>query len=171
VPTSSAEIYDPAINSWTPAMPMIHARYGHAMAQLLDGRIFVARGIGNNSTFLASAEAYDWAQNARTPIAPMTLSRYGFPLQRLRDGSLVAVGGFSSDGVGSTNTSERYDPVSGTWSLLGQLNGIGGDRIAATVMPDGRLLATGGTDGQGSLAGAERLEVDPVFIDGFESLQ
>lgn len=170
-PTSSAEIFDPATGTWTPVMPMNQARYGHAMAQLEAGRLLVTGGIGVNTEFLASAEAFDWVQGTWSPVAPMLQSRYGFPLQRLLDGTLVAIGGFSG-GIGATVTSERFDPATGSWSLVGSLNAIRGDRIAATLMSDGRVLATGGSDGTGgALSGAERFEVDQVFLDGFEAVQ
>ena len=47
---SSAEIYNPASNSWTEAAGLAQPRYGHSLAMLADGQVIV----------LGGARAYDY---------------------------------------------------------------------------------------------------------------
>src|SRR5215208_4016007 len=56
-PTASAEIYDPATNSWSAADSLDTARYDHTATALADGRVLVAGGVGS-SGLSASAEIY-----------------------------------------------------------------------------------------------------------------
>jgi hypothetical protein len=53
----TAEIYDPASGTWSPAGPMATAREFHTATLLPDGRVLVAGGV-NDSGFLASAEIF-----------------------------------------------------------------------------------------------------------------
>ncbi|MGH3019226.1 MAG: hypothetical protein ACRDNR_03580 [Gaiellaceae bacterium] len=54
----SAEIYDPAANTWTPTTNMVVARrYRPLQTLLLDGRVLVAGGLGANGD-LASADLF-----------------------------------------------------------------------------------------------------------------
>ncbi len=70
--TASAEIYDPASNSWTPAsgagsVPSLStARNSHTATLLTDGRVLVTGG-HTGSVVTASAEIYDPTSNSWTP--------------------------------------------------------------------------------------------------------
>jgi hypothetical protein len=168
LPTRSAEIYDPEANAWSQVPLMGQARYGHSAVQLGDGRVVIAGGVDEKSQILATVEAYDWQANEWRQLTPMLVGRFAFPLVRLGDGDVLALGGFTSEG--RTRTSERFDPVSEDWNFSGELNGISGDRIAATLLPDGRVFAAGGSNAMGDVgAGTERFEETRVFGDGFES--
>ncbi|WP_458421739.1 kelch repeat-containing protein, partial [Pseudomonas aeruginosa] len=41
-PISSAEIYDPSANAWSPTGAMTAARYGHSATLLADGTVLLA---------------------------------------------------------------------------------------------------------------------------------
>ena len=56
--TPSAELYDPATNSWTPAAPLNEARFSHTATVLPSGHVLVAGGRGVASV-TASVEVYD----------------------------------------------------------------------------------------------------------------
>src|SRR6185295_12933619 len=65
----------------------------------------------------------------------------------LADGRVLVTGG-STDGLfgGGPNTAELYDPARDVWSPAGTMNSPR-DLSTATLLPDGRVLVTGGING------------------------
>ena len=45
-PSASAELYDPATGTWTPAAPMLAGRFEHTATRLRSGAVLVAGGVG-----------------------------------------------------------------------------------------------------------------------------
>jgi hypothetical protein len=61
----SAELYDPATDSWSPAGTLTTARFSHTATLLSNGRVLVAGGRGNTGR-VKSAELYDGLTTAST---------------------------------------------------------------------------------------------------------
>ena len=59
---ASAEIYNPATNSWSPAASMASPRHTHASALLPSGKVLVAGGFYRIRP-MATAQVYDPATN------------------------------------------------------------------------------------------------------------
>lgn len=109
--TASAELYDPASSTWSPAASMTTARYLHAATTLRDGRVLVIGGSGDGSGWDASTESYDPASDTWTSTA----SRLGLPsaahaTTSLADGRVLVTGGVSD--ADPDATVELYDAVS-----------------------------------------------------------
>jgi hypothetical protein len=139
----SAEVYDPASQTWTDVDQMGDRRVYSVVVLLADGRVLVAGGYGLRDELLTSAEIFDPATNTFSDIAPMNVARARFQGARLDDGRVVVMGG---NGVsGANDTAEIYDPATGAWTMTGAMQE---GRIAprAVKLPDGRVLITGGTD-------------------------
>jgi hypothetical protein len=105
--TSSADIYDPATNTFTPTGPMTTARYAHASVLLPDGKVLIVGG-GQSST---TAEVFDPATGTFTattnPPAVASRTPVGFALS---DGTVVL--------FGHDKLVQKYDPASQTFTQM-----------------------------------------------------
>jgi len=133
-------------------------RSTHTMTTLPDETVItIGGGPGgiSNSYGLNTAEIYDLKDESLTLLpAPMVQARTGHTSTLLQDGRILVVGG-ADDLLGEpTNTAEVYDPVLQTFSAVGGL--VNGARALhrATLLDDGRVLISGGTDNY----------VDPISI-------
>lgn len=143
--TATAEIYDPATDTWTFTGSMQTPRSWFDATRLADGRVLAAGGY--HLYTLGSAEAYDPATGRWTPVGDLNVARYGHTLTTLPDGSVLAVRGSDDDDLASTlSSAERFDPGIGKWSFAGDSGG-GSVRHTATLLPDGKILITGGNAG------------------------
>jgi hypothetical protein len=136
--------------SWTATGSMVEARTNHTATQLLDGRVLVAGGVGEQisefgANILGSAELYDPSTGQWTSTGPMLGIRTGHAATLLPDGKVLVIGGGdSSDGNGGPlATAEVYDPATGAWTATGNTIGAGPGRTA-TLLGNGSVLVTGG---------------------------
>lgn len=143
----NAAAFDPASNSWQTLPQMSQAR-GGATAQAIDGRLYVAGGLGPDGASLSGVEAFDPAAGTGgdwDQVAPMGTRRDNAGSAVL-DGRLYVFGGGTreSDGSGVGLTSvEMYDPASGSWT-------------PRAPMPTARqTMAVGTLNGRAQLIGGE----------------
>jgi Kelch motif protein len=209
-PVTSAEIYDPALETFTITGSMTTARRFHSATLLLDGRVLIAGGYASNSV-VATAELYDPATGTFTPSASLRTGQGAPTSTLLRDGRVLIAGGFTSwpqmanaeiydpidarfttagdyggtryvcdfcspatllaDGnvlLARSQPAQLFDPISGAFSQSGGPNVV--DRATATLLPNGKVLLTGG----GSLGRISSTEFfDPVigaFVPGPDML-
>lgn len=144
--TNSAELYDPAADTWTPAASLALPHSNHTAALIADGRVLVAGGsISLPWEKPQDTEMYDPVSDTWTsagtilgePIDPRYSSATVLP-----DGKvMVAGGGDSTDWV--LDGIFQYDPVTNRWSPRGHLETV---RLlhSATLLPSGEVLIAGG---------------------------
>ncbi|CAF5217523.1 unnamed protein product, partial [Rotaria magnacalcarata] len=70
----------------------------------------------------------------------MNIERFYHTASVLTNGKVLVVGGVSSTYL---NSSELYDPSTGTWTSTGSMN-FGRDRHTASVLANGKVIVTGG---------------------------
>lgn len=137
----SAELFDPATVTWSPAAPLAYARYGHDATALADGRVLVSGGRDATNKQLTSAELYDPAANAWSK-STMAYAREGHVAVRLADGRVLVAGG-STTSTGPLSSAELFDPTSNTWSATSSMASKRA-LAAAALLGDGRVLVVGG---------------------------
>ena len=169
----SAQLYDPLTDKWsfTGAMPRIS---GIPVAQVLqDGRVLVTdapaySSKGYSESFLFYPEANTWESDEKWDIRithPMNRSRENHKLTLLPDGRVLATGGddfFEGDAAEvHRGTTEIFDPETDEWTSGPDLEELRSNHTA-TLLPDGRILLTGGIG-----LVVEKDEIAPIFTTEF----
>ena len=154
---ASAQLYDPASGIWTETGFMNTARRQHTAILLANGKVLVAGGLDALVNSTASAELYDPATGAWTEVGPMNSTRWQHSATLLPDGKVLLVAGGALVNHVSFNlltSAELYDPLSGSWTTTGNLNLARYDHKAG-LLPNGKVLVTGGFDGVNVMASSE----------------
>jgi hypothetical protein len=130
----TAEIYDPATQSWSPAPSMNYPRINATSTLLPDGRVLV---VGDDGVNEGTAEIFDARSNEWLPIPSSGIGRAEHIAVALRNGAVLVAGGL---GEGSA---QLFDWRRNTWSSAGALSVIRAS-ATATVLDDGQVLVAGG---------------------------
>jgi Galactose oxidase, central domain len=171
---SSAELFDPAKNTFAAASSMKDARTDHTATVLHGGRILIAGGEGPSGRALSSAELYDPIGGTFSAVAAKMITARADHTATLisgcncpSDGKVLIAGGTTASGsLGSTlKSAELYDPATGQFTATGAMKATRA-RHSATLIASGPLagnvLIAGGTSDEsgGDVATAELY--DPV---------
>jgi hypothetical protein len=139
----SAEIFDPETNTFTPTGSMNVARNMFFAVLLDDGRVLIAGG-GDFDT----AEMYDPVTGTFKLLeSKMSVPRQYHNIVKLLDGTVLVVGGSRGPGLKNGNTEvDRFDPVTETFTYVGDTHAHIGCNACASVLRDGRVILSGSYD-------------------------
>ena len=149
IATATAELYDPATGTFSATGSMHDARVGFSAIRLSNGKVLVEGGASNTVAALASAELYDPATGTWTVTGNMNQGRQQHSAVLLRNGNVLVSGGnidrtpCADLCVTTIAGSETYDPSTGQWTTVGEMT-IPRSFFTTTLLPNGRVLATGG---------------------------
>ena len=141
---SSAELYDPVLNSWTLTGNMLQGRNIFQTALLSTGEVLAAGGYAG--TFpTAKSELYNPSIGVWTATGNLNVARCNYVLAVLQNGKILVAGGATSERfLGVTTSAELYNPTTGNWTRTGSMNQAR-QGATATVLPNGKVLVAGGS--------------------------
>jgi len=151
---ASAEIFDPATNSFTPTGDMNEPRDGHTATLLPNGQVLIVGG-WNQSSRSSTAELYDPRTGMFEYTGSMMAQRQGMTATLLKNSQVLIAGGDSARNTPQL-TAELYDPVTKTFIPTGNLNN-GRSAHTATLLTDGKVLLVGGSSGSGKVLSSAEL--------------
>src|SRR5271165_5957224 len=141
---NTAQLYNPANQSFAAAGAMNVARWLHTATLLNDGTLLIAGGSDlTNRETLDSAEIYNPATGAFTLLAStLNTARVGHTATLLNNGQVLIVGGYDPQ-FGLIADAELYNPVTQTFTDLGDTS-VPRYHHTATILKSGQVLIAGG---------------------------
>ena len=144
---STADLYDPASQAFTPSGHLQDDRFGQDAVRLADGRVLVVGGthwfLRQPTVILASAEIFD----PSTGQFHLTRGPMHFPRDRptatlLASGQVLIAGG--QNGTSEPEQAELFDPAAETFTTLPSKMVSPRMAHSAAMLPDGDVLLSGG---------------------------
>lgn len=156
-PIGSAEVYDQATGRFSSVGSMNNTRWSHTANLLANGTVLIAGG-ANNSDSQNTAELFDPVNNNFTLIDNMMSARMHHTATPLANGKVLLVGGWSSYvPITSLASAELFDPSTNRFTSVGSMS-IPRNRHRATLLPDGKVTISGGSEHQFSVSSIEAFD-------------
>lgn len=165
---ATAELFDPATNTWSYTGTMSISRRSHFFVELTDGRVLIGGGLSASSNALTSAEIYDPTTETFTLTSTIPDGRYGAVAALLPSGNVIVIGGYGNNTT--LKSALIYDVSSNSWSYLAtEMNSARSNAVSATLA-DGRILVAGGWNGSTGLSTIEIFDPSSNTFHGTSGL-
>jgi hypothetical protein len=142
---NGSSLYDPSAKTVTRVESRASTHQFGTTTPLADGRVLLVGGRDDHQ-YLAIAEIYEPNGGRFVATGSLQAARQNHCATLLADGRVLIAGGDQGD-TGSDqlmlSSAETYDPISGKFSRVGSL-GTARSRPSCTLLPDGRVLVSGG---------------------------
>ncbi|HEY0545489.1 MAG TPA: kelch repeat-containing protein [Pyrinomonadaceae bacterium] len=144
---ASAEIYDPASDTFAATGAMHYPRVAHRATLLKNGQVLITGGVIIDQTLDVPAEIYDPATGVFTEVGKLNYSRFDHTATLLDNGQVLLTGGGHTQNLEIliAAQAELYDPLSRTFRFTGTMHKAR-HKHSAIALPDGTVLIMGGAD-------------------------
>jgi hypothetical protein len=155
---SPPQLYDPAAGQWQATGDFNQPDRGwpghsdHSLVVLANGRALAigVRGADIGNTDMG--EIYDPLTGTWSVTSSPTLRRFQSEVVQLPDGRILVAGGETEEDpppvphvLGIVKWCDLYDPAADSWRRVADLNWFREYHAVTLLVPDGRVLTTGGT--------------------------
>ncbi len=161
--TNNAQLYLQNTEAFVGTAEMTTSRGFHTATLLPNGKVLIAGG-STGSSYQSSTELYDSASPAYTVTGNMTVKRDHHTATLLSNGKVLIAGGIAAPDQGiqvfnpfrprsgevTMSLAELYDPALSAFSSTTGMTGVRHSHTA-TLLPNGKVLIAGGSNGAGSL--------------------
>lgn len=159
-------ILDVDAKTWTLKGKALNS--GGATAQYRPGKILMSGGRSDGSS-VKKTSVIDINQPNFTwrSIGEMQYARYYHNLVNLPDGKVLAVGGANAPSPSASSgplATEMWDPQTEQWTTVAPISVKRMYHSTAILLPDGRVLAAGGRNGNGSSEGQTAEIYSPPYL-------
>lgn len=155
-PLTNTQLYDPLTNRWENTGSLNQARYLASAVPLNDGRALIMGGVSapgktwDQMSGLRTAEVYSPSDGTWSLVSDMKRPRFINAAVLLPDGQVMIAGNSTSlvhnppTEPRRESTSEIFNPVTGSWTQLVEMQGSSDVGIDVVVLKSGKVLAAGG---------------------------
>jgi Kelch motif len=152
--TSSAELFDPKSQAFSPTANMMISRVGHQAVPLKSGLVLILGGWTGEKT-TAKAEVFDSVTEKFIAVGNMLQARDGFTATLLDDGRVLIAGGYRG-AIQRLDSAEIFDPSTDQFTSVGAMSS---PRMAhsASRLSDGRILIVGGSTSRGNVVSSAEI--------------
>ncbi|MBZ5490209.1 MAG: hypothetical protein LAO76_04670 [Acidobacteriia bacterium] len=168
---ASAELYDPDTNTFSPTGSLGFPRCDATATLLKNGKVLIAGGdAAGDDDQLASAEIYDPLTGLFLPTGSMHSPRSYFTAVRLKDGKVLVAGGLSGGQFPFHKveaTAEVYDPLTGRFTLTGEMS-VPRYKQGAALLSDGKVMIAGGSNEDGRQSKYSSTEIFDPQMNAFQ---
>jgi len=146
----------PQASGWALTDPLASPNSGSVSIALTDGRVLLVGGGPSSATHLFDPVTALWSDGPRLVHG----RRAGLALTMLANDRVLILGGVVGDALTSA---EVFDPATNTTTLAAGTSSVLRSAPLTALLPDGRVLVAGGTDGTFPMVGTTVAEIwDPA---------
>ena len=152
------QLYNPDSGQWRPTGNFVQPQRGwpghsdHSLVVLADGRALAIGYRPENGNNGWMGEIYDPSTEQWSVTSNPDLRRFQTEVVQLPDGRVLVAGGEANDPnppvedvLGIVTWCDLYDPTEDSWRRVADLNWFREYHAVTLLVPDGRVLTTGGT--------------------------
>jgi len=139
---SSAELYNPATDTFARTGFMHYSSALHAATLLNTGKVLITGGWDSRQSHI-DGQLYDPATGTFAFTGSMARARSSHTSTLLPDGTVLITGGY--DGAVSLASAELYNPATGTFTFTNGPMAVARSGHTATLLNNGKVLISGGT--------------------------